>query len=80
MLPLTSNGRHCDYAPAISLCLSRYLDDPEEIAPLEGTKEYWERVVVEQEADEERDMNRPQNFTKEDDDWDIGVGPDRELG
>ena len=27
VLPLTSDGRHCDYAPAMMLALSRYLDD-----------------------------------------------------
>ena len=28
VLPKTSDGRHCDFAPSVVLALSRYLDDP----------------------------------------------------
>lgn len=32
-LPLTNDGRHCDYAPALMLALSRYLKDEKQKAP-----------------------------------------------
>jgi hypothetical protein len=36
-LPSTQDGRHCDYAPALMLVLSRYLDDvqPQAAGPAE---------------------------------------------
>jgi len=42
-LPRTSDGRHCDYAPAVLLALSRYLDDVAD-APKTGVDAEVERM------------------------------------
>jgi len=38
VLPKTSDGRHCDFAPAVLLALDRYLDDIAEDPPAPGTE------------------------------------------
>jgi hypothetical protein len=77
VLPLTANGRHCDYAPAVTLALARYLDDPEPPPPEKGTKEFWEDVVHQQEDDEERQLRnerkRPMWGDEDDDEVDLGT-------
>lgn len=41
-LPLTSDGRHCDYIPALLLACKPYLIEDEKPEPEYGTREYWE--------------------------------------
>jgi hypothetical protein len=50
-LPETPDGRHCDYAPSLTLALANCLIDPEEVPPTPGTPEYelqWQREQEEQ--------------------------------
>jgi hypothetical protein len=48
-LPSTPDGRHCDYAPALTLALHRWLDDEKELAPQEGEEGYNEWLEEEME-------------------------------
>ena len=40
-LPQTPDGRHADYAPSVTMALSKCLCDPEDLGPLPGTPEYY---------------------------------------
>lgn len=51
-LPLTADGRHCDYAPVLALASEPYLSEYEKPLPTEGTPEYW---LAKQELDIERE-------------------------
>lgn len=74
VLPVTSNGRHCDYAPALTLALSRYLEDPANLPPQPGTPEAWELAEREDEDREEREERRGERGPFGDDEgWDIGA-------
>lgn len=74
VLPVTSNGRHCDYAPAVALSLAVFLGEPSQLPP---EKEAWEKLEREDEEQEERELRngekRPIWGNQEDDDWDIGA-------
>lgn len=54
VLPKTADGRHCDYAPAITLALSLYLDEPDTSVepPRPGTPEW---IVLEAGREERED-------------------------
>jgi hypothetical protein len=43
VFPLTPDGRHCDYAPAIAMCLAEWLDEPKEAKADKGSDEYWQQ-------------------------------------
>lgn len=76
VLPKTTNGRHCDYAPLLPLAMSRWVDAPTEEKPDPGTPEAWEREVEEQEDREEAELLRHQRgpgWTRDDDGWEIGT-------
>jgi len=63
VLPLTPDGRHCDYAPPLAKCVSVFLEEEEEVLPRPGTREYatLEAEKIEQnEMDQfDVDQNRP---------------------
>ena len=44
VLPKTSDGRHCDYAPALAKCLSRWIQEDEQPDPEFGTPEYYKKI------------------------------------
>jgi hypothetical protein len=74
VLPQTSNGRHCDYAPALVLALARYLEEPAVQAPAPGTREAWELAERDEEEREEREERRRERGPYGDDSgWDIGA-------
>lgn len=60
--PRTGDGRHGDYAPAIALALRRYLEEPSDTGPAEGTAEWFcvaqERAKREHAERVEREANR----------------------
>lgn len=63
VLPKTADGRHCDFAPAIVLALSRYLDDA--AAPPPATKqEAVEREVEELLVQDLEDLEREERESR----------------
>jgi hypothetical protein len=46
-LPETADGRHTDYAPSVSLAISKCLVDPEDLGPLPGTPEFLKKQADE---------------------------------
>lgn len=41
VLPITGDGRHCDFVPPLAMATAPYLQDYEKPLPPEGTPEYW---------------------------------------
>ena len=64
-LPETPDGRHCDYAPSVSMALSRCLVDPDYVGPPRGTPEWY---AEETKRWEERQMEQADDESEEGDD------------
>jgi len=45
VLPRTSDGRHCDYAPAVVLSMARWLDDVAPLPIVDGSREALRREI-----------------------------------
>lgn len=52
----TSDGRHCDFSPALARCLHRWIQDVQEEIPTYGTKAYWDYWEEETIAREEEEL------------------------
>lgn len=71
-LPKSGDGRHCDYAAAVALCISKHIDDAKPVGPVKGSKEW---LMQEAARMKQRRMDEMRNKMKEQEhDW-----LDREL-
>jgi hypothetical protein len=57
-LPSTSDGRHCDYAPALARCMKQWIEEERPDVPKRGTKEYRLYEETQLEAKDEAEFNR----------------------
>ena len=59
-LPVTSDGRHCDYAPATVLALRHWIDEEQAVALLPGVAGYEQQEMSKLEEKEVEDFARKQ--------------------
>ena len=57
-LPSTTDGRHCDYAPALARCLKQWIDDELPVIPERGTKEWEDMYEARLEQQDEAEFEK----------------------
>lgn len=63
-LPVTPDGRHCDYAPSLARLCSRWMDDYQKPLPPKGTPERLEHEDREREEREMHEFEQAQRKTR----------------
>lgn len=64
--PKSGDGRHCDYASAAVLCISKHLEDPRPVGPVKGTREWLLMEAAKMKAKRFEEVSKRLSSNKQD--------------